>query len=122
VTNFGSNSVSLPLRDTIPVERPRGIAITPDGAYVYVTNESSDSVSVDRHGDQPEVVQRVLLATGSAPGGIAITPDGTHAYVTNVNSDSVSVIDTLSNRVVGAPIGVGAPQGSPSLRTGLTLT
>ena len=95
---------------------PVGIAITPDGNYAYVTNESSGTVSVI------EISTNTVTATvtvGSSPVGIAITPDGNYAYVTNYGSGTVSVIqintDTVTATVtVGTdPIGIAiTPDGN----------
>jgi len=58
----------------IPIgERPQGMAFSPDGGRLYVTNMNSDSISIidtlskTRIGD---------IATGKAPVRIMITPDG----------------------------------------------
>ncbi len=39
--------------------------------------------------------------------GVALNPDGSRAYAPNAADDTVSVIDTATNTVIGAPIGVG---------------
>ena len=79
--------------------------------FVYVTNASSNNVSVIDTTTNTVVVT-VPLPSGSNPAGIAITPDGKRAYVANGGSNNVSVIDTASNMVVGSPIPVGtSPQG-----------
>ena len=84
---------------TIPVgQYPAGIAITPNGAFVYVANFNSNSVSVI------DIVTNTVTATvsvGTNPLGVAITPNGAFAYVTNYTSQDVSVISTTSNTTVG---------------------
>ena len=59
ITNSGSNTVSVidtatnTVVSTIPVGiSPGGVAVTPDGSKVYVTNFLSNTVSVIRHRDQ----------------------------------------------------------------------
>lgn len=95
-------------RVTFPVgAQPEGLAVTPDGARVYVANSGDDSVSVI------DVASgRVLapISVGARPVGVAVTSDGSAAYVVNSGDDSVSVIDTASGVVVEV-VGVGA---SPS--------
>jgi len=80
---------------TIPVGAgPFGVAITPDGTRAYVTNDSSNTVSV------VDISNNSVFATipvGGSPIGVAITPDGTRAYVANDTSNDVSVIDTSNN-------------------------
>lgn len=83
--------------DTITVgTRPIGVAITPDGKRVYVTNQFDDSVSVINTTTN-SVIETILV--GNRPLIVAITPDGTRAYVSNFGDNTVSVIDTESNNV-----------------------
>ena len=98
---------------TVPVGIwPVGVAITPDGAFAYVTNFSSGTVSVI------ETASNTVIATATAtvgvdtlPFGVAITPDGAFAYVTHEGSGTVSVIATASNTVVATvPVGLN-PSG-----------
>jgi YVTN family beta-propeller protein len=93
---------------TVPVGTlPVGVAVTPDGKHVYVTNAFSNNVSVIR------TAANMVVATvpvGTFPFGVAVTPDGTHAYVTNSNSNTVSVIATATKTVV-ATVPVGTNPG-----------
>jgi len=109
---------------------PEGVAVTPDGAFVYVANQGSDNVSVidtstnievDVDGDPNNGITRIPV--GDVPLGTAVTPDGAFVYVANVNSDNVSVIDTSTNTVtdtvaVGdAPVAFGkfiGPAATPA--------
>ncbi len=106
VVNLNSNTIV----DTITVGlAPASLAITPDGAFVYVINyvdgnPGTGTTSVIRTSDN--------TVTGTIPGfsgpfGIAITPNGSYAYVTNFGSNNfapvgttVSVIDLQSNSLV----------------------
>lgn len=81
-------------------------AITPDGAFVYVTNYVDDCISVIATADNT-VVTTITLPEDSEPVGIAITPDGAYAYVANSGYSSVSVIDTTTNTVVNT-VSVGS--------------
>jgi YVTN family beta-propeller protein len=80
------------------------VAVTPDGARVYVANLGSDTVSVmDTHTNQ--VVASVPV--GHFPADVAASPDGHRAYVTNRGSNSLSVIDTTTNQVIATvPVGL----------------
>jgi YVTN family beta-propeller protein len=97
-----------------------GIAVTPDGKYVYVSNQASNSVAVIDTASNT-IVKTVLV--GMSPAGVAVTPDGVHVYVSNPASNSVSVINTASNTVVdtisvagpGAISIIPPPQGVPFL-------
>jgi len=112
VLNLSANAPA----GTIPVESaPVDVAITPDGAFAYVTNSGSDSVSVISTASN-SVVATVPLAVGSKPRGIAISPDGQTAWVANSGDGTASVIFTAANTLSGGPIilpgGVGSrPDG-----------
>jgi YVTN family beta-propeller protein len=73
-----------------------GIAVSPDGAFVYVTNYGTKTypgttVSVINTADN---TMRDTIPVGKYPFGISMTPDGKFAYVSNYGDNSVSVIDT----------------------------
>src|SRR5260370_26478526 len=80
-----------------------GIAVTPDGSRMYVSNHEVSSVSVF---DTATNVSLTEIAVGLNPIGLAITPDGSHIYVANQNSDNVSVIAVATNTVIKTiPVG-----------------
>jgi YVTN family beta-propeller protein len=101
---------------TIPVgDYPRGIAVKPDGSYVYVINGYSDSMSVIRTSDNTVTD---TISIGSSPsGGIAVTPDGSLLYVADFNdvilvisTSNFSILDTITTDY---PIGVAvSPDGN----------
>jgi uncharacterized repeat protein (TIGR01451 family)/uncharacterized repeat protein (TIGR02543 family) len=81
-----------------------GVAVTPDGAFVYVTNQNSDTVSVI---DTASNTVTDTIPVGAQPFGVAVTPDGAFVYVANNGSTTVSVIDTASNTVTATiPVGI----------------
>lgn len=83
-----------------------GIAITPDGSKMYVSNHEVSSVSVF---DTARNVPLMEIGVGQNPIGLAITPDGSRAYVANQASDNVSVIALATNSVIQTiPVGAGA--------------
>jgi YVTN family beta-propeller protein len=59
---------------------PFGCALTPDGEKLYITNFSSDDISVIRTSD--DKVVKTIKRVGPKPRAIAITDDGSTAYVT----------------------------------------
>jgi YVTN family beta-propeller protein len=87
---------------------PFGVAINPDGTRAYVTDQSSNSVSVI---DTASNTVFADVGVGRVPFGVAVTPEGSRAYVTNQSSNSVSVIDTASNTVVTTVQVGSAPSG-----------
>src|SRR6267154_655104 len=100
----------------IPVQvQPLAVAITPNGAFAYVTNSGwifgSNSVSVI------DTASNAVVATipvGGFPVAVAITPNGAFAYVTNESSNDVSVINTATHSVVTTvPVSNGAYNSGP---------
>lgn len=83
---------------------PSGVAITPNGNFVFVTNNFSNDVTVADTSNNRHIA---YIGVGELPEGIAITPNGRFAYVTNAMSNNVSVIDTSTNTVI-TTIPVGA--------------
>jgi YVTN family beta-propeller protein len=126
------NTASFSQVATVPLEFPGGLAITPDGAFAYVTREIPfpGSVSV------LETATRTVVATLNdvgriLRGGVAISPDGAFAYVSHFQSrpgrdgvppgsdGKLSTIETTGNTVVetidydGEPSAVAvSPDGS----------
>ena len=85
------------------LSEPRGVAVTPNGEYAYVTNGASNSVSVISTATNTVTA---TIPVGSDPLGVAVTPNGAYAYVTNIGSNSVSVISTATNTVTATiPVG-----------------
>ncbi|MDV6278220.1 hypothetical protein R3Q06_32665 [Rhodococcus erythropolis] len=86
------------------------MAVTPDGARVYVANNVDGTVSViDTATDT--VVGRPL-SVGAGPDGVAVAPGGTRVYVANRDSGSVSVIaievpPTITGSVPAGVVGQG---------------
>ena len=117
ISNAVSNSVSVIDTGTntvgavIPVgSLPYGIAVTPDGRFVYVANSGGTTLSVINAVTNTLVGSSIPV--GNSPQGVALTPDGKFIYVTNGTSNTVSVIDTATNSVVAPPIPVGLfPRG-----------
>ena len=100
---------------TIPVGNlPIGVAVTPDGSKVYVTNAISNTVSVIA------TATNTVIATIPVglfyPWGIVVTPDGSKVYVAMDGStgscpfacSNVVVIATATNTVIAT---IGVPSG-----------
>ncbi|MBW2405944.1 MAG: YncE family protein [Deltaproteobacteria bacterium] len=141
VSNYGDHTVSVikidgnividtdpnqdGIQDITVGSFPIGVSVTPNGAYVYVSNYGDDSVSVIRTSDNtvidtdPSTVETDPIPVGDGPSGISVTPDGAYVYVTNYRDKTVSVIDTSTYTVIdpiitmeAAPIGVSVtPNG-----------
>jgi YVTN family beta-propeller protein len=87
---------------------PLGIAVTPDGEEVYVTNFGQDSTLVPGavEGNTVSVINarnNKVIATipvGNLPAGVSVRPDGLRAYVTSRRNNKIYVIDTATHTVV----------------------
>ncbi|MEM3846926.1 MAG: YncE family protein [Candidatus Parvarchaeota archaeon] len=78
---------------------PDGVAVTPNGQYVYVANVNSNTVSVISTSNDSVFK---TIPVGSVPVGVAVTPNGQYVYVTNCGngaSTTVSLISTSTNSV-----------------------
>ena len=62
---------------------PLGVAVTPNGAYVYVTNQRSGTVSVINTATNTVTA---TITVGSDPNGVAVTSNGAYVYVANTGS------------------------------------
>jgi YVTN family beta-propeller protein len=82
---------------------PWGVAASPDGSKVYVTN-AEGTVSVI---DTATYNVTATIEVQDFPIGVSVTPDGSRVYVTNSDSNNVSVIDTATNTVI-ATVKVGS--------------
>ena len=86
---------------------PIGIAVTPNGSRVYVTNEGGVIRTVAVIDTATNTLIGSPIPVLSYPVGIAITPNSARAYVANFASDVATVIDTSLNTVTGT-IAVGS--------------
>jgi DNA-binding beta-propeller fold protein YncE len=77
---------------------PLRVAVSPDGDDVYVTNGSTENVSLNHFssslspiGCYAEVASNgcTQLEPLQSPKGLAISPDGKHVYVTSVGRDAI---------------------------------
>lgn len=96
-------STNAVLGSPIPAgNSPYGIGATPDGKWVYVTDDSSPSSGVTVIDVAMDKAVKAI-AVGNYPSGVAITPDGKFVYVAD-GAGGISVIDTAAQAVVGNPI------------------
>ncbi|MBI2986440.1 MAG: SBBP repeat-containing protein [Deltaproteobacteria bacterium] len=79
---------------------PFGIAVSPDGTKVYVTNLVGNFVTVINVNTTTTPPTHSFVTTvpvGTSPQGVAVSPDGSKVYVANGGSGSVSVIKTTDD-------------------------
>lgn len=111
--------------EDIAFDEPYGVAVSPDGYYVFVVNSGNNTLSVlytgviysedddfdwdDYDPDDDEEGPYGLyepIEVGNDPRCVAISPDQYYAYVTNYSDNTVSVID-ISDKEVTNTISVG---------------
>ena len=125
VIDTATNTVTAVVNLDEPNFNPYGVAVSPDGAKLYVVD------NIDYPGQNPPEypVVKVFNTTdysytsvpvGAAPrllNGIAVTPDGTKAYVANTDvgntgaDHQVAVIDTATNTVTATVLVGNDPNG-----------
>jgi YVTN family beta-propeller protein len=74
-----------------------GMAVSPDGKYLYV------SLGLDRDFGVIDTATHELVSVtyvNGCPAGIAVSPDGSRAYLANTCDESVQVINTALREVV----------------------
>jgi 6-phosphogluconolactonase len=120
---------------TYSTPSPGGVAVSPGGQYLFVTNFGQNTVATFSIGAGGALTQVGAPAvsgggeTGSEPEGIVVSPNGENVYVTN-NNDGSNSSATVSTFAVGAggtltpvgahvPIEAGAPSSEPS---GIAIT
>jgi YVTN family beta-propeller protein len=117
ITNLESNNVSVidtatnTVTATIAVGAgPLGVAVSPDGSKVYITNDNDNPGTVSVIDTATNTVT-ATIPVGVAPVGVAVSLDGSMVYVANFGSGTVSVITTATNTVIATiPIGP-SPEG-----------
>jgi YVTN family beta-propeller protein len=99
-TQFGTITAAVPLFDgTVRQSGAIGIAVTPDGTMVFVSNSISGSVSVIDAATNSVITTLTSPTIGPVPAGLAVSPDGKELWVANsgqvplFNNGTVTVIE-----------------------------
>ena len=79
------------------ISDPEQVAVSPDGATLYVASEDSGRVMFmnARNG-----TIRATLVVGGEPEGLAASPDGKLVYATSEEDSTIAVIDAVQPRVL----------------------
>lgn len=115
VTNYNDNTVSvintanydlvttIKSDGAVTFDAPNGIAATPDGALVYVTNygngDSNGHITIINTANN---IPEDIIDVGRGPSGIAIATISNgvvYAYVANIIDSTVSIINTIAKSV-----------------------
>jgi YVTN family beta-propeller protein len=112
VGNFKDNTVSVidtaagAVVATIPIAAgPHGMAITPDGRWLYVSSDGSSTVSVI-----DTSIDRVTktIEVGKSPHGVTLVPGKELLLVAVNGEDKIAFVDTAKQSVI-ATVNVGKP-------------
>ncbi|HJY00311.1 MAG TPA: beta-propeller fold lactonase family protein [Streptosporangiaceae bacterium] len=85
---------------------PHGIAVSPDGSTVYVTNTADNVVEVI---DAATAKVTGTIPVGQLPWGLALSAKGGTLYVADPDSNQVSVISTATDTVTSTISLAGGP-------------
>ena len=85
------------------ISDPEQIAVSPDGATLYVASEDTGRVMFM---DAKRGIIRATLVVGGEPEGLAASPDGKLVYATSEEDSTIAVIDAVQPQVL-ARIAVG---------------
>jgi YVTN family beta-propeller protein len=109
-SNMVTATIALPKGIDAYGGSPYGVAVTPNGAYVYVTNANNHSVSVI---DTASNMMAETVTVGGNPKGVAVTPDGAYVYVIGSGSSQGRVwviVNQLTITVTQGANGVITPE------------
>ena len=94
---------------------PAGVAVTPDGKFLYVSNQFDGTVTPFSVNASGVLTRGLVVPVGTAPSGLAITPNGGFLYV--ANSSTVSGF-AICNQIVTSCNDPTAPDGVLTALTG----
>lgn len=87
--------------------KPKGVAVSPDGSTAYAVNWAGDTISVV---DLAKNVVTTTIPVGGVPRWIALTRDGKTGLVTNFRGKSLSVLDLEKNVETSKIYGIQNPR------------
>jgi YVTN family beta-propeller protein len=103
VPNEGSGTISIIDTQTDAVTgeiaiggKPRGIAISPDGKRLYVSEQKGEHVDVIDTATKKFIKK---IPVGDSPEAVYVNQDGTLIAVANEEANTVSLIDTKALRI-----------------------
>jgi len=110
--NYATLSLTCPSGSSSRCE-PFGLALSPRGDRLYVSNSAADSVTVIDPANLTVVATWSLGADGTVrtPRELAVSPDGSLLYVSNQAAGTVSILATDTGRVVAEPWVGNGPRG-----------
>lgn len=112
-TRVGYYTLSLDCRPSGTRCEPFGLALSPRGDRLYVSNSAADSVTVIDPANLTVIATWSLGTDGTVrtPRELAVSPDGSLLYVSNQAAGTVSILATDTGRVVAEPRVGSGPRG-----------
>lgn len=106
LTPMGSVSTATP--GVTVATGPVSVAISPNGNYLYVANQFTNTVSgYSVSAGALTLVPGSPYAVGTAPSAVALTPDGNFLYVANTGTNNVSAFAACTNAILTCPTPTG---------------
>lgn len=115
VVDTATNTI---VKDQFLSIHPVGVAVSPDGATVYVAGcklSCIDGTLLVMDAATTTVTSQVALP--ASPSGLALAPDGRRAYLANGRDATVGIVDLATRNVATVPVGaqplgiVAGPRG-----------
>ncbi|MEW6359210.1 MAG: beta-propeller fold lactonase family protein [Planctomycetota bacterium] len=100
-----ATGVPLPVASSAPpkpqpeYKSPACVACSPDGKFVYVTNQTANSISVI-DANSKQVTKEIPV--GKYPTGITVSPDGKTVFVANTRDHSISYVEPAGAKAIAA--------------------
>src|SRR5205085_1429183 len=86
---------------------PESFDLSPDGRFLYVSNEDAAALSVVDI-EAARIVRTVKV--GAQPEGVTVSPDGRAIYVTSEENNEIDVVDAATFRLLARPAVAARPR------------
>lgn len=96
---------------------PTGIAITPDGKFLFVANRFNNTITEFSVGSSGALTFLTSVVDNLNPTALTVTPDGAFLYVTNFGSNNISGF-AICDKVVTSCGNPSSPNGALTPVTG----
>jgi 6-phosphogluconolactonase len=102
---------------------PSGVAVSPNGQFLYVSNQGSNNVSAFRiDGTTGALTFEENESAGTSPSGVAVLTTGSDSFLFVSNQTSNNVSAYRIDGTTGALTAVGAPVAAGTAPTGVVVS
>jgi DNA-binding beta-propeller fold protein YncE len=102
-----------------PVPQPSAVAVTPDGAFVWVAVPPNKTVRV-YSSTAAAVTLVATISLPDTPSGLVMAPDGRRAYVSLPATSQVAVLDVVG-KAVAQTVAIPPVLGTPAYPSALAI-